>query len=164
MGVGPPSWLSPKLNQPETCAWFWPIQRYTWLGDGTGGWFSHPGSHTFESLKPQLPTPIESPPILKSIYLTVVAWIDKTAGSVSRISGRMNGIWFWWSAPRWHLISRIFASSCPTGLTSNISYLFIQTPNITKLKLTWPGFWTIICGAIRIPFFEWLWNISMNLA
>ena len=43
-------------------AWFWAIERYTWLDDGTGDGFPIQALHTFESPKPQLPTPIEAPP------------------------------------------------------------------------------------------------------
>ena len=113
------------------------------LGNSGAGWVSLLSVQVPQApnCQPWIEPPcVPSPPFpeINSLNRRPLDWIglDWQNGRWFSLKDFRGNEWYLVSvlAPWWHLISRIFASSRPSSLTLNISYLSIQTSNITEFK------------------------------
>ena len=168
LSFGPPSWLSPKLHWSEMCVFFGQFRR--WMIEERGAF------PTQTNIPLNLPNPncqpqLNPPPPISEINLLNRRPPDWQNGRFSLKDFRVNE---WYLvlvqqvAPRWHLISRIFAAwhqishifSFRLQISHILPFRHQISLNLAKLQLTWWGFWTVICGAIierpYIPFLRFI--------
>ena len=150
LSFGPPSWLSPKLHRSEMCVFFGQFRR-------TPGWMiEERGAFPTQTNIPlNLPNPncqpqLNPPPPISEINLLNRRPPDWQNGRFSLKDFRVNE---WYLvlvqqvAPRWHLISRIFAAwhqishifSFRLQISHILPFRHRISLNLTKLQLTWPG-------------------------